>query len=231
MIRFSTRSLFSALSLISVLSEPIQSLCRTARTSLFIVAPGPRSLRPGCGRFGLPHADPLRALAPLSLPAADGVTKLEEGDDPWWNRQPEGDDAIGEHGGEHIGARHPEEDERSDHSGVDGAHPTGREWDQVREHAEEEALDHDPQGHRDAEGVEARPEDGDVGPPEPDRATEGQRARARMTDECDGRTRALGKGGRGAGDRLRDSAEPPRGVSLDPALEVIGQQGDEQSEG
>ena len=30
--------------------------------------------------------------------------------------------------------------------------------------------------------------------------------------------------------RLRDSAEPPRGVSLDAALEVIGQQGDQQTD-
>src|ERR687891_2512089 len=104
MIKFSTFSLSGT----SLPSEPI---ARSGLTSLFIVAPGPGSLRPGGGRPRLGDAHPLGPFTALPLPAVDRVAQLEEGDDARRDGQPEGDHAVGQHRREDLGAGKPEEDE------------------------------------------------------------------------------------------------------------------------
>src|SRR5215212_1874453 len=146
MIRFSSLSVSVALSENMVLSEPTQALGGRPVlhfTSLFIVAPASRALRPGSRSLGLSYAYPGRVFPALTLPALNRGAQLEEGDDPRRDRQPEGDHAVGENGGEHLCARQPEEHEGADHAGIDRAHSPRGEGDQVGEHAEEEALDHD----------------------------------------------------------------------------------------
>src|SRR3954452_18861994 len=195
MISSSIRSVLAS-SVISILSEPTHGLGWRSFTSLFIVAGAARLLRPGGRRLRLAHPDPLRAIAALALPAIDGVAELEEGDDPGWDREPEGDHAVGEDGGEHVRARNPEEHEGADQAGVDRADTPRRERDEVGEGAEEEPLDHHPERHRDIKGVEARPEDRDVRSPEPDRPAERQHPRARVANEIDSRAGPLRKGRR-----------------------------------
>ena len=64
-----------------------------------------------------------------------------------------------------LGAGQAEEDEGADHPGVHRADPARREREQVGDHADEEALDDDPERDVDVEGVEARPEDRRCWPP------------------------------------------------------------------
>src|SRR3954447_18020042 len=109
MIKFSMRSVSVVFSAISVLSEPTQRPGGLGLTSLFIVAPGPSLLRAGGGRLRLAHADRLRTLPALLLPAVHRLAQLEEGDDARRDRQPEGDHAVGQHRGEHLGAGDAEE--------------------------------------------------------------------------------------------------------------------------
>src|SRR5918996_1800716 len=123
--------------------------------------PRRRGLRPA-------YVDPVGPVASLPLPAVDRGAQLEEGDDSRWDRQPEGDHPIGEDGREHLCAGQAEEDEGADQTGVHRSHAARGKWNEVRERPEEEALDDDAERHGNVERVEARPQDRDVGRPEPD---------------------------------------------------------------
>src|SRR3954470_16330564 len=98
----------------------------------------------------------------LLFPAMDGVAELEEGEDPRRNRHPEGDEAEDQDRREDRLLGDAEEDEGADHPRVDRPHPRRCKWEEVGDHAEEEALDDDGERNVDAEGVERGPENADA---------------------------------------------------------------------
>ena len=114
--------------------------------------------------------------AALLLPAPHRLAQLEEGDDPRRDRQPERDHPVGEDGREHRRRGQAEQHEGADHAGVDRAHPARGEREQVGDHADEEPLDDHGAADAHVEGLEAGPEDRDVGRPEADRAGDRQAA-------------------------------------------------------
>ena len=168
---------------------------------------------------------------PLRLPARDRLAQLEEGDDAGRDRQPEGDQPVGEHGREHLRAGDVEEHEGADHPRVHGPHPARGEREQVGDHADEESLHHDPERDLGVVGVERGPEDADVGCPEADGAEHREPAPRRVADEADRRARAACEGGGPAGQALRVAREPvPAREPAQAALDVLGDQGDQEED-
>ena len=111
--------------------------------------PGGRALA-ACGARDLARV--------LGLPARDRPAQRAEGERrPGAIGQPEGEEAVGEHGDDRGGGVDAEGDERADHAAVDAADAAG-ERERVGEHADEVADDEDADGGGGAEGLEARPQ-------------------------------------------------------------------------
>src|SRR3954471_17232598 len=132
----------------------------------------------------------------LLFPAMDGMAELEEGEDARWDRHPEGDEAEDQDRREDRLLGDAEEDEGADHPRVDRPHPRRCQWEEVGDHAEEEALDDDGERNVDAEGVERRPEDADAEGPEAGGAVHLEAAARGVGEEPEREAEAFAQRGR-----------------------------------
>src|SRR4051794_13815765 len=80
----------------------------------------------------------VHGLGRLGVPARDRAAQRGEGHGTRGDRQPEGEEAVGEHGDDGQTRVHAKGGERPDHAAVDAAHAT-RERERVGEHADEVA--------------------------------------------------------------------------------------------
>src|SRR3954454_226212 len=117
----------------------------------------------------------LRLAGVLALPRRDRAAQRGERDRARSDREPEGEEAVGEHGDDREARVGPERDQRADHAAVDSA-DAAREREEVRECADEVGHDQDADRRRLAERLEARPQDGDVEAPPEDRAEQAEGA-------------------------------------------------------
>src|ERR671911_1075165 len=170
-------------------------------------------------------------LLAVRLPPFRGLSQLEEGDDPGRDREPEGDQTVDQDRGEDVGSRKPEEDEGADQPRIHRADATWRAREQVGGHSDEESLHEDRDWDVHRERLEARPQDGDVRGPEPNRPDDRESSAAGIADEGERGARST-RHGRGRGGE--PPHEPPEPVALRKAaqapLEVLGDQRNQQKD-
>src|SRR5215207_483894 len=135
-------------------------------------------------------------LLALPFPPFNGLSQLEEGDDPRRDREPKGDQTVDQDRGEDVGSRKPEEDEGADQPRIHRADAAGRAREQVGGHSDEESLHEDRDWDVHRERLEAGPQDGDVRRPEPDRPDDRESSVAGIADEgeCGARSTRHGRG-------------------------------------
>ena len=161
----------------------------------------------------------------LLAPARHRAAQLEVGDRAGDRRQPEREYAVGQDGRHDKRQRHAERRERADHAAVDAADPA-RQRQQVAEKADEVAHDDHGQRRRVAEGVKARPQDGDVEGPVGDRAEQRGIALAHVAHRlAHARPRTRPARWPGAGRSApadRRAARSPPGGAAGPAARATG---------
>ena len=105
-------------------------------------------------------------------------------------------------------SRQAEQDEGADHARVHRPHSAGDERDQVRDHPDEEPLDHDAERAPGRRRRESSPEDADVRGPEADRADDREPARARDCGRSRSRSGCRSPGSPGTVARRRRPQRP-----------------------